>query len=227
MTDIFGLTLLGFLDGLNVCSLSLLALFMSLMFTMNAERKLIVGLGATYIVGVFTSYLLTGLGILLFSLSIPTVPHLLARLGVSLMIFFGIANVINYFRPNTIKMMFMSRLGERAVGYMKGGSFTTSAVAGLLVGLHNFPCACTGGIYPTFISLVAGTDFQLFYLILYNLLFVAPLVIILAACSNKSVIVRFRKWHHQNAQRTKLILGITMVLVGVVILLTIVLGFAV
>ncbi len=209
------------LDGLNLCALALLALFISLMFLYNAKRSTVTTLGFAYIAGVYISYFTTGLGLALLAVSLPSVPHFLSRVGAGLMIFFGAANITNYFRAGTIPTMLPNSLGKRAVGYMRslsrGASFPGVIFVGTLVGLHNFPCACTGGIYMTFIGLVSGGPLFIEYLAAYNLVFVVPLVSILLVCSSKAVTLRFRKWRQDREEKVKLSLGVIMLLVGSVI----------
>jgi len=96
--------------------------------------------------------------------------------------------------------------------------------AGILIGLHNFPCACTGGVYMTFLSLIADSPFKIPYLFAYNLVFVVPLVAILTIFSSRQAILRFRRMHAENASKTALILGIVMTTVGTALLIAIGLG---
>lgn len=138
------------------------------------------------------------------------------------MIFFGAANVVNYFRAGTIPTMFSTNLGTKAIVYMrsfsKGISFPTVIFVGMLAGLHNFPCACTGGIYMTFLGLVSSSPLFLPYLITYNVIFIIPLLGILLFCSSKMVTLKFRKWHETNKERAKLIIGVLMLAVGFLII---------
>lgn len=210
--------LLGLIDGLNVCSISLLALFLSILYTLNTERRQVLVLGGIYIASVFASYFLIGLGIMLVSLSLPAIPHLIARVSIALMLFFGVANILNYFRPETLPTNFAASFSSRIVNSLRGATLASTIVGGSLIGLHNFPCACTGGIYPAFIALVSTTDLRMLYLLLYNLFFTIPLASILLLCTNKYVAIRIRKWHQNNQQRTRLMLGVSMIVVAAIMI---------
>jgi len=223
--DLLGFLFLGFVDGLNICSLSLFALLLSLLYSTKAQRGTIVSLGLVFVFSVYLSYFFSGLGIMVLSLSLPQIPHFLARLSVIIMLFFGAVNILNYFHPELTVISFPLKLGEKAVLSMKLLTVPSLLFAGLLVGLHNFPCACTGGIYLTFISLVAGSPLSLLYMLLYNIIFVLPLLLILSVCSSKPLILRFRRWQIEHAQEMKLVLGITMVSVSFLILFLISSGF--
>lgn len=219
---------MALLDGLNICALTLLALFVSLMFLYNVKRSTVLVLGFAYIAGVYISYFATGLGIAILAISLPEVPHFLSRVGAGVMVFFGASNVLNYFRPGTVPMMISSGLGKRAVtrmrSFSKGASFPAVILVGTLVGLHNFPCACTGGIYMTFIGLVSGSSLFLPYLLAYNALFVVPLLSILLFCSSKGVTLRFRKWHETRGSELSVAIGALMTAGGAAILTSIYVG---
>jgi hypothetical protein len=218
---------LGLIDGLNICSLGLLGLFLSLMYATETDRKTILGYGVVYIGSVFFSYLMVGLGATLLFITLPTVPHFLARLAAAGMLAIGVANIINYMRPDTIPLKMESvshALSARAVRFMKAGGVPAVFAAGILIGFHNFPCACTGGVYMTFLSLIADSPFKIAYLLAYNAVFIVPLATILLAFSSRQALLRFRRMHAANAPKTALILGVLMATAGIALLIAISLG---
>jgi hypothetical protein len=218
---------LGLIDGLNICSLGLLGLFLSLMYATQTDRKTILGYGALYIGSVFLSYLMVGLGATLLFITLPTLPHFLARIAAAGMLAIGVANIINYMRPETIPLKMESvshALSARAVRFMKAGGVPAVFAAGILIGFHNFPCACTGGVYMTFLSLIADSPFKIAYLLAYNAVFIIPLATILLAFSSRRALLRFRRMHTANAAMTALILGVVMTIAGIALLVAISLG---
>lgn len=222
--DYLYLLFLGVLDGLNICNLSLLALFISLSYSLGAERSTILILGTLYILGVFSSYMLLGLGMLTISLSIPTLSHLLTRVSTSLMIIIGAVNILSYFGVEILPLNRSSIISEKAITYMWKLGYVSSFVAGFLAGFHNLPCACTGGVYPAFISIIAGAPYSMLLLAIYNILFILPLAAILYIASSKKVIVGIRRWHQENKQKLKLLLGVTITFIGLLFLLLIFIG---
>lgn len=183
------------------------------MYTTQSDHKTILGYGAVYIGSVFLSYLSVGLGVTLLFVALPMIPHLIARIAALGMLMIGAANIINYYRPDTIPLRMQSvshAISTRAMGFFKVGGVPAIFASGILIGLHNFPCACTGGIYVTFLSLIANSPLKIFYLLAYNLVFIIPLTAILGVFSSKQAIIKFRKMHAQNAPRTTLLLGIIM-----------------
>lgn len=214
----FPYVFMGVFDGLNVCSLTLMALIISLMYNVNAERKATLFLGIVYISGVFFSYFLVGLGILIFSLSLSLPTHIFTKISVAVMISIGILNIISYIRPSLIPSTPTKIFSRRAIKKMRTLTFPSVLMAGMLVGPHNPLCPCTGGIYITFVSLIAKAPFKIIHLISYNFLFVLPLILILYACSSKSLSLKFRKQYAENTRRIKLVLGILMILSSLIII---------
>jgi hypothetical protein len=197
------------------------------MYATQTDRKTILGYGAVYIGSVFLSYLMVGLGATLLFITLPTVPHFIARLAAGGMLAIGVANIINYMRPATIPLKMDSvsnALSTRAVRFMKAGGVPAVFAAGILIGFHNFPCACTGGVYMTFLSLIADSPFKIAYLVAYNAVFIIPLATILLAFSSRQALLRFRRMHAANAAKTTLILGILMTTAGIALLIAIGLG---
>jgi hypothetical protein len=218
---------LGLIDGLNICSLGLLGLFLSLMYATQTDRRTILGYGAVYVGSVFLSYLMVGVGATLLFITLPAVPHFLARIAAAGMLAIGMANIVNYFRPGTIPLRMESAsqaISSRAVRFMKVGGMPAVFAAGILIGFHNFPCACTGGVYITFLSLIADSPLKMAYLLAYNLVFIIPLTAILLVSSSRQAIVQFRKMHARNAAKTTLLLGVVMAALGVLLLIAIGVG---
>jgi cytochrome c biogenesis protein CcdA len=211
--------MLGAIDGLNVCNLSLLLLFITIGYSTGASRRTILVLGTSYISGAFVSYMVVGLGLLTLSINIPFLPHFLARTGISIMIIVGLFNILSYFRINPLPHTISHSLGMKSINYMKKAGYFSSLMAGMLAGLHNFPCACTGGVYPTFVSLIADTSNSILLLIAYNLLFIFPLVVILYVAADKKIVLKIRRWHQTNSELTRLIIGIAMIMVSVALLI--------
>ena len=95
----------------------------------------------------------------------------------------------------------------------------SSFVAGILVGLCTFPC--TGGIYIAILGLLTlkTTYFLgLLYLIVYNIMFVMPLIFILVLVHNAHAVERIEMWKEMSWGKMKLVAGSIMIALGLVIL---------
>lgn len=92
----------------------------------------------------------------------------------------------------------------------------------MLIGLCTVPCS--GAVYLAVLSLLAAQPSALAgfgYLVLYNAMFVLPLVGILLLASARPALNRLARWNLHHSERVRLGLGMGVVVMGFVILLTV------
>jgi len=206
------------LDSVHPCSFSILLITIAFLFGMQLTREKILKLGGTYIIGIFTAYFLIGLGILKV-LHLFNTPHFMGKLGATLLITFGVLNLINRFFPKfpiklrmpTMTHKFMSKLMDKA-------SFGAVFALGLLVGICQFPCM--GGPYLMVIGLLKDQVTYMAgfgYLLLYNLILIVPLVVVLFVSANKILVDKMQIWKRDNISAVKLWAGIAMIIIGILI----------
>ena len=128
------------LDSIHPCSFSILLITIAFLFGMQMTRKRILQVGATYIIGIFTAYLLIGLG-LLKVLHLFNTPHFMGKLGAGLLIAFGLINILNYLFPKfPIKLRLPSSTHSTMSQLIDRASMPAAFALGLLVGICQFPC---------------------------------------------------------------------------------------
>ena len=207
-------------DSINPCAFSILLLTIAFLFSVGQLRPRILTIGGVYILGIFLAYIGIGLGIL-HALHLFSTPHFMGKLGALLMIVLGLINLLNEFFPAfPIKLRIPGVAHHRMALIMDRGSIPTALLLGMLVGLCEFPC--TGGPYLMILGLLHDTSTYvngLGYLLLYNLIFVLPLVIILLLASDKHVLDRVQTWQQQERKAMRIGLGIGMIALGLVIYL--------
>lgn len=220
MTDLAALVPLiitsGFLDGIHPCGLAVLFFFIALLLSMKKSRGEMLRIGFAYIAGVFIAYFLIGVGILKVFTFFP--PHFMARLGASLLILLGAISIWEgwsgnkAFRIPSISRGWIDR-------WLRKSTVTAALVAGFIVGVCAFPCA--GGIYVAIIGLLsAKLAFWegIGYLLLYNLMFVMPLIIVLLLSTNSRILLKMEKMEKANRAKLKIGMGLLMLLLGAFIL---------
>ena len=92
--------------------------------------------------------------------------------------------------------------------WQKKQRFRTLILGGFLIGLCTVPCS--GAVYLGVCSLLALQPSALLgygYLVLYNLIFVLPLVIILIAASARPTLNRLAHWNLHHKEWVRLALG--------------------
>lgn len=208
------------LDSVHPCSFSILLVTMAFLFGIQMSRRKILQIGGTYIAGIFAAYLLIGLGILKV-LHLFQTPHFMGKLGATLLITFGIINIVNEFFPKfPIKLKLPSAAHSRMAKLMENASIPAAFGLGILVGICQFPCM--GGPYLMVIGLLHdGATYAagLGYLTLYNIILILPLAIVLSIAANKLVVEKLQNWKKENMKGLKFWTGLLMIALGALILL--------
>lgn len=206
------------IDSINPCAFSILLLTIAFLFSVGSLRSKILGVGILYILGIFVVYMGIGLGILQ-TLHIFNTPHFMAKVGASLLVAWGLINVINEFFPAfPIKLRIPRAAHTKMAELMERGSLPTAFLLGMLVGVCEFPC--TGGPYLMALGLLhdnATYMSGLGYLLLYNLIFVLPLIIILFIASEHTLLEKVQEWKRKETQGMRLWGGIAMILLGLIV----------
>jgi cytochrome c biogenesis protein CcdA len=217
MIPLVGIT--GFLDGIHPCAIAILIFFVAFLLTMQKAVKNIFFLGLVYIFVIFLTYL--GIGVGLFSgIMLFGRHHFFAELGSWLLIVMGVIQIKDYFFPQLpihLKMPTIS--GGKIKGLLEKATLPAIIIAAFLVGLCSVPCS--GGIYAAITALLASQTTYLtgfLYLLLYNFMFVLPLLILLVFAANPITLAKIAEFRKKNERLEKLVMGILMITVGASIL---------
>jgi len=206
------------LDSVHPCSFSILLITIAFLFGMQMTRKKILQIGGIYIAGIFSAYFLIGLGILK-TLHLFNTPHFMGKLGATLLIVFGVLNILNKLFPRFPIKLKIPSVSHKAMGrLMEKASVPTAFVLGLLVGICQFPCM--GGPYLMVIGLLRDTMtyYSGFgYLFLYNFILVIPLVAVLWIAGDKIVVEKVQEWKKTNLNGIRLWAGLAMIAIGILI----------
>src|SRR5574342_1413238 len=218
------------MDGINPCAFTVLLLFITAMLatlqageqSLGTIRARLLSLGGIYIAAVFLTYLGLGVG-LLKTLDFFTRQHLPARFGALAAILFGLWMLKDFFLPDLgWRLQAPSQIGTMAREMAKKATVPALIVGGFLIGLCTVPCS--GAVYLGVLSLLALQPSALLgygYLVLYNLIFVLPLVVILVAASARPTLKRLAHWNLHHKEWIRLALGGGVVVMGLLILATV------
>ena len=92
-------------------------------------------------------------------------------------------------------------------------------LGGFLIGLCTIPCS--GAIYLAIVALLAAQHNPLTaygYLLLYNVLFIAPLLAILVLASSRPLLTRLARWQREHRERVRLVIGAGVTALGLLLL---------
>ncbi len=221
-----GLFAIGFVDGVNPCAIASMIFLISFLGTQNRRRKDVLKIGLAFTGVTFLTYFLLGLGAFRilslmdkfywFSLAIRVVAVSVA-VWVALL---SIWDAVHYYRtkdtsemkvqlPKSVKLLIHSVIrGNLSTNKIVVGAIATGFLVTLLEG------ACTAKIYlPTIMAMTHTFGFRLVgwvLLVIYNFLFVLPLLIVLTATAYGLKWKRLSSFQQRHMVLTKMLLALVM-----------------
>jgi len=216
----------GFLDGFNPCAFALLVLFATFTLTLvNAvtangtptteARRRLLGAGSLYVGAVFVTYFIIGLGLLSF-LGWMGRDHLVARIASIIALGMALWMLKDVFLPGVgPSMMAPSGTHGKMQKAMERGGLGGMLLAGVLVGICTVPCS--GAMYLSITAVLhasggGATGYAL--LALYNIAFIAPLLILLGFVSNRRVLGQLGRWNRANSPWIKAGIALAVILMS-------------
>jgi thiol-disulfide isomerase/thioredoxin len=194
--------LAGLIEGLNPCALATLVFFISYLTMVGRTRKEILWVGMGFTGAGFVTHLLLGLGILGFVQHLSFLPlfsRIVYLITFVLSLFLGIFSLYDYVQlkrgrpsrmtlqvPNSLKKRIhrIIRTREGELDANKEGKSTRFLFAAMVIGfiVTLLQSTCTSQVYlPTILfvtNIPSFRDSAIFYLILYNIVYILPLVAI-------------------------------------------------
>ncbi len=214
-------TISAAIDSINPCAIGVLILMISVLLSGRHSIKRMVLLGSIYIASVFAVYLLAGLGLLYFLASIPLYVTEYIAIAVGLIIIAaGVIEIKDFFWYGkgfslSIPAYYAKKIHEQSerttvLGVMALGAFVSAV-----------ELPCTGAPYLAIITLLSQYfDFSaLILLIIYNIIFVLPLIIILLLVASGKKIYEIKQWKQANRGYMRLCIGLLLVAMGWLLIL--------
>ena len=210
--------LAGLLDGINPCAFAVL-IFLLIALTAAESKRRVLQIGLTYTLGVFLIYITAGIGIIKI-VSLTGLSIYFTVIAGILVISAGIIEVADGILKNSpVSLSIPESRKELFVGYIRRATVPAAFVLGILVGIFELPC--TGGIYLAVLSLLSSQvtfNEGLIYLLIYNLAFVLPLILIVLAVTfgiSPEMLNRFREEHKR---KLRIAIGIILIAMGIFVI---------
>ncbi len=209
------------IDSINPCAIGVLILMISVMLAGKQSTSRMLLLGSLYIFSVLIVYLLAGLGLLYFLSTIPLwlTEYLSISVGI-LIIFAGILEIKDFFWYGrwfslAIPGPFIDKI------YSMSNRVTVPGVILLGAFVSAVELPCTGAPYLAIITLLSQYfDFTAFlFLVLYNFIFVAPLLFILLLVAGGMKLHKIKSWKHHTKPYLRLLMGLLLIWLGWMLML--------
>lgn len=226
--------LAGIVDGFNPCSFAIMISLAGILAIGGRKRKARILGGLSFCVGTFVTYMLMGLGLMqaLKALGGLRIVHdiVMALLALSLFVlsFLSFRDAAR-FRKIPVFSVVTLKLPEGVKVLIR--KIAMESWSGPAVALAGFGCAflvtlldalCTGQVYVPVLALVSrepGAWRSFALLVLYNLAFVSPLVVVFVLASKTTDAFQMAKWSSRNVIPAKIALGVMFAILGAMLLL--------
>ena len=205
------------IDAINPCAIGVILFLSSALLRVSSSRSLLLRLGLVYIGTVYVVYILSGLGLIWFQ-------HFLINAGFSevvgtavgvLVIILGMIEIKDFFwYGKGISLEIAPRHKERIARMSARISLLGVFGIGAFVALVELPC--TGGPYLAITAILAKSfDRRAFlYLLLYNFVFILPLLFILFMIYFGASTLKMKQWRQSRRKWMNLASGSLMLVLG-------------
>ncbi len=183
----------GLVDGLNPCAFATIVFLISYLAFMGRKGRQVLAVGAAFALGVFLTYLGIGVGLLKFLASLPFLDALsrwVYGLTAALCLFLAFGSLHDWWqarrgKPEEMRLKLPAHLRRWINRVIREGAGLRAFVPVALVtgaAISVIELACTGQVYlPTILFVLGVPGLRVragLYLLLYNLMFVLPLVVV-------------------------------------------------
>jgi cytochrome c biogenesis protein CcdA len=206
------------IDSINPCAFGVLIFLLSFLLETTKKPSKLLLHGLVYIAAVFITYFSAGLILLPIIDTLGSISTFLyVVLGV-MVIIAGLLEIKDYFwygkgpsltlLPGADKRV---KMYSEKISKSVGGAFAL----GVFVALVELPC--TGAVYLAVLSLMtlSGVNISnVLFLVIYNLIFVAPLLFILFSMYFGVSADKFEHWRKEHRGLMRLFIGLVLVAMG-------------
>jgi len=184
---------MGLADGINPCAFATIAFLVGCLMSSGGEKKRAVRVGLSFSAGVFLTYLAVGFGAFkaLFVLQgfqrFRSVFHIVTLGLLGLAVLLMVIDAVHAYKTDGKLLLKMSqKLRDKTnLTIAKGLHTSRWIIGGFCLGctVSLLELACTGQVYlPTILYVMQKPELAgeaTFYLVLYNIMFIVPLLIVL------------------------------------------------
>ncbi len=233
----------GLIDGINPCAFTVIVFFISFLALQGYRKRELVFIGMAFIFAVFLTYVLIGLGLFGFLYRMKNFWMVTKIFNFSIGIFsvalggFAVYDFLKFKKtgkteglllqlPAAVKNQIHSVIGMHYRQPLNSRSSSkqrpilklliSAMITGFLVSL--LEAVCTGQVYlPTITFVLKTTDIKLeasIYLILYNLMFITPLLVIFFFALMGVTSQQFSEFLKKNMLAIKILMAVLFFVLG-------------
>lgn len=214
------IVLTALVDSINPCAIGVLILLMSTLLVIRRKAEMF-RIASLYILAIFLTYFSYGLGLTAFMASVPIVISEYISIAVGILVVAaGLLEIKDFFwYGKGFTLAIPKKYAQKIKEKMQKLSLGTVLFLGVFVASVELPC--TGGPYLA-ITLLLAQNFNtsaLILLVIYNLIFVLPLVIITAMVLLGVKVQHVHAWKQANKAYMRLFTGLILIALGWLLML--------
>jgi cytochrome c biogenesis protein CcdA len=211
--------LAGLVDGINPCAIGMILFLLGYLIIFANKPEKVLPIGTIYISTVFLTYFLIGVVFYKFiSLHVLVGYRSIINLILGfLLILAGLINVKDFFwYEQGVTLRIPTKTRPFLQGLVEKTSAPMAVVLGFFVTILETPCSLPlyVGTVSSMINVGLSKLSTLLHLILYNFLFVLPLIVILILIIFGAQMVALKEWEHKSKKYMKLSLGLILLILG-------------
>jgi cytochrome c biogenesis protein CcdA len=205
------------IDSINPCAFGVLIFLLATMLSMASPKRAL-RYGLLYVFIIFLVYFSAGLGIMKLVESFNSIMSYIIVIAGTLVLVGSIIEIKDFlWYGKGVSLRIPRGIKPTLEKISKKGTLWAVILLGVIVALVELPC--TGGIYLAILSLMhVNKVFGIPYLLLYNFIFVLPLVIMVLVAYYGTKTEKITNWVESNKRYMRLAAGIIMFVLGIYLL---------
>jgi cytochrome c biogenesis protein CcdA/glutaredoxin len=217
----------AFVDAINPCAFAVLIILMTAALSLTDKKKAL-KFGLAFTLSIYISYFLLGIG-LFSALQASGLSHSFYVFVTILAVIVGLLNIKDYFWYGKGLLMEVPLSWRPAMKKILRSATTPfgAFLIGFVVSIFELPC--TGGPYIVILGLLAKEvtrSIGIFYLLLYNLIFVSPLIILsFVIYKGLSTTSQLESIRQKKLRLLHLIAGILMLFIATIMIISLLKGW--
>lgn len=209
-------------DSINPCVFGVLIFLLGFLVSVFKKPLRMLAGGLVYVVAVYVTYFVLGFGILTFAVGTGFTRGIYFGAAI-IAILAGLLEIKDFFRYGRwFSLEMLPGASERIRRYagMMGDkrgllmSYAVAAFLGVFVPLVELPC--TGAPYLAVLGLIAKGSYAkaVPFLLLYNLVFIAPLLVIIGLVYTGKSSATLEEWRKRHRRTMRLVVGLFLLSLG-------------
>lgn len=210
----------GLVDGVNPCAFAVLIFLLTFLLQLSSNKKRMVKAGSVYIFAVYLTYFLAGIG-LLSVIQVSGFSGYVVKGAAVIAILAGLVNIKDYFWYGKGITLAIPKSRRKTIEkWTRKANVPSAFILGFLVSMFELPC--TGGVYLAILAMLADGVTRakaVAYLLVYNFMFVLPLIVILVLVLRGMKAEHLESWRQDKKTWMKLAMGLLLVALGIIMIL--------